>query len=90
MIIPMTVNATAAEKPTHSGISFSPYLLPFLLISSPKIRFLCMKRDTFGMSAPVNIQPQTPEARISKAMVSSIWVRASIVETTARDVVSVN
>ena len=36
-IIAIIQNETAAANPTHYGIYFYPYLLPFLFISSPYI-----------------------------------------------------
>lgn len=88
--MPIIPNATAAAKPTHSGISFSPALLPFLLISSPKILFLSMNWETLGMRERVSAHASTAEERRMEAMMIYIWERARREERSARAVVRVN
>jgi CBS domain containing-hemolysin-like protein len=88
--MPIMPKATAAAKPTHSGISFSPALLPFLLISSPKIRFLSMSWETLGMSDRVSAHASTPEESRIEAVMIYIWERARREERSARAVVRVN
>ena len=50
----MTTKTTAADNPILSGIFFYPALLPFLLISRPKMFLLSMRCLKVGMRALVS------------------------------------
>jgi hypothetical protein len=66
----MTEKAIAAAKPIHYGIYFYPPLLPFLLISSPKIFFFSINYETLGMSIWVSLQLLAPKRVNTKAACS--------------------
>jgi len=68
---PITEKAMAAAKPTHYGIYFYPPLLPFLLISNPKIFFFSINYDTFGTSRLVSFQLLTAKTANTNAVL--IW-----------------
>jgi len=75
-IIPTIQKETAPANPTHSGIYFSPSFDPFLLISKPKIRFLCINSATLGMRMVVSIHAPIAVIAIKRAIVSGNCERA--------------
>ena len=88
--MPIMMKATAAERPTHSGIYFSPPLLPFLFMSMPNIRFFSMKWLILGIRMLVAIQLHPPPRRIGRLTFGSIWTRMGKVPRAATPRVSLN
>ena len=81
-------NETAAANPTHYGISFYPYLLPFLLISRPYILLLFINYDIFGMRLLVNNQLITPNIAMGMVPFISSWKIANSDDSIAKVVVN--
>ena len=69
----ITEKAIAPANPTHYGIYFYPPLLPFLLISNPKILFFSINYDTLGMSISVIFQLPTPKRANPTAVCNWNW-----------------
>lgn len=88
-IIPTIQKETAAANPIHSGISFYPALVPFLLRSNPWIFFLDINYATFGIRDLVRYHDARAATEKRLSFYRDNWERATIDERIAVAVVNV-